>query len=122
MSSIQKNVFNKPLEPCCTDPVTGFFRDGYCHTQKHDIGKHTVCAVMTDDFLAFSREQGNDLSTPAPQFGFTGLQDGDIWCLCVDRWNDAYQAGVAPRVKLAATHLKTLETVSLDILKEYAVE
>ncbi len=121
MSSVQKNVFGEPLELCCTDPMTGFFRDGYCHTQQHDFGKHTVCAVMTQEFLDYSRARGNDLITPAEQFGFPGLKAGDGWCLCVDRWYEAYQAGVAPQVKLAATHEKTLETVDLSVLQQFAI-
>ena len=119
MSSVQKNVLGEPLELCCTDPMTGFFRDGYCHTQKQDYGKHTVCAVMTQEFLEFSYNHGNDLITPMPEFGFPGLKPGDGWCLCLGRWYEAYQAGVAPPVKLAASHEKTLERVSLEELKKY---
>ena len=119
MTSVQKNVFNEPLELCCNNPITGFFRDGYCHTQKDDYGKHTVCAVMTEEFLEFSCHHGNDLITPRPEFGFPGLQAGDGWCLCLGRWYEAYQAGVAPPVKLAAAHEKTLERLTLEELRKY---
>ncbi len=102
--------------------MTGYFRDGCCNTDPTDGGTHVVCAHMTDAFLAFSKAQGNDLSTPRPEYGFTGLKAGDWWCLCVSRWKDAEAAGMAPSVNLAATHVETLQYVSLDKLKEYATE
>lgn len=117
-----KNVLGEPLAVCCTDPVTGFYRDGYCHTGLGDDGVHTVCAEMTTDFLEFSRERGNDLSTPMPQFEFPGLVPGDRWCLCAARWKEAYDAGHAPPVVLRACHMSSLEFASLEELKEYAVD
>ena len=116
------NVLGEPLEPCSSDPVTGFFRNGSCDTCAEDRGSHTVCAVMTADFLVFSRSVGNDLATPRPEFGFGGLGPGDQWCLCAARFLQAYQAGRAPRVRLVATHRKALEIVPLDVLREYAME
>ena len=116
------NVLGEALEPCSTDPMTGFFRNGSCDTCVEDQGSHTVCAVMTADFLLFSRSVGNDLSTPHPQFGFAGLSPGDQWCLCAARFLQAYQAGRAPRVRLRSTHRRALEVVPLDVLREFAVE
>lgn len=115
-----RNVLGEPLEPCGLDPVTGFFRDGCCNTGPADLGSHTVCAEMTEVFLAYSKARGNDLSTPRPEFGFRGLQPGDRWCLCALRWREAYAAGRAPRVVLAATHERALEVVDLFDLKRYA--
>ena len=106
-----KNVMDGPLESCCMDPVTGFFRDGHCRTDDYDFGRHVVCAIMTQDFLEFSRSKGNDLTTPIPEFGFPGLAPGNSWCLCANRWKEAYEAGKAPQVRLAATHKKALEIV-----------
>ena len=117
-----KNVLGTELQPCSLDPVTGFYRDGCCNTGGDDVGVHTVCAVMTDDFLEFSRTAGNDLSTPMPQYGFPGLKDGDQWCLCASRWQEAFEAGKAPNVVLEATHARTLEWCTLDDLKAHAVE
>jgi uncharacterized protein len=114
-----RNVLNTPLQMCSESPLTGFYRDGCCNTGGEDVGLHLVCAEMTDEFLRFSRQRGNDLSTPRP--GFPGLQAGDRWCLCVLRWQEAAAAGVAPRVNLAATHISTLEFVSLEELREFAV-
>ncbi|MGB5556815.1 MAG: DUF2237 domain-containing protein [Paracoccaceae bacterium] len=114
------NVLGAPLKPCSTDPVTGFFRNGACDTCREDQGSHTVCAVMTDEFLAFSKYVGNDLSTPHPEFGFPGLKAGDNWCLCASRFLQAHDEGCAPRVRLAATHRRALEIVSLDVLRENA--
>jgi len=111
------NVLGVPLEQCGCSPMTGFFRDGYCHTEARDVGRHTVCAIMTDEFLSFTRGRGNDLSTPAPQYGFPGLKAGDRWCLCVSRWKEAYDAGVAPPVILEATHQKALQTVTIEQLR-----
>ena len=103
-------------------PATGFYRDGYCHTGPQDIGSHTVCAIVTDAFLAFSRARGNDLVTPVPAYGFPGLKPGDRWCLCVSRWKEALAAGVAPPVVLAATHRAALAVVTLDELRAHAVD
>lgn len=116
------NVLGEPLEPCSTDPVTGFFRKGACDTCAEDRGSHTVCAVMTADFLMFSRSVGNDLSTPRPEFGFDGLSPGDQWCLCAARFLQAWQAGRAPRIRLRSTHRRALEIVPLHVLREFAVE
>jgi len=116
-----KNVLGDDLEPCGVDPLTGFYRTGCCDTGADDAGIHVVCAQVTAAFLAFSREQGNDLSTPQPAFGFAGLQPGDRWCLCADRWKEALDAGVAPPVVLEATHILALEWVSLDELRRHAV-
>ena len=114
------NVFGKPLIPCSTDPMTGFFRTGLCDTCGDDVGMHTVCVVMTDEFLEFSATVGNDLSTPMPAYGFPGLKAGDNWCLCLQRWIEAYEAKVAPQVVLEATHISALEFIDLEILQEFA--
>lgn len=116
------NVLGEKLEPCSTDPVTGFFRNGCCDTSATDQGSHTVCVVMTAEFLAFSKARGNDLSTPRPEFGFEGLKPGDQWCLCAARFLEAYEAGRPPRIKLTATHKRALEIVPLDYLREQALE
>lgn len=116
------NVLGGPLEPCGFDPLTGFWRDGACRTGGQDVGVHAVCAVMTDEFLAYSMSVGNDLSTPHPEWGFAGLQAGDRWCLCAGRWQQAYEAGVAPPVVLEATHALALEFSSLESLRASAVE
>ncbi|MEO1190593.1 MAG: DUF2237 domain-containing protein [Pseudomonadota bacterium] len=116
------NVLGGPLADCSFDPLTGFYRDGCCDTGPDDLGIHTVCATMTEEFLAFSKSRGNDLSTPRPQFGFKGLKPGDQWCLCAGRWYEAYQAGKAPKVRLQATHEETLAIVPLPALKEFAVD
>lgn len=117
-----RNVLGGELAPCSLDPVTGFFRNGCCETGAHDVGMHTVCAVMTEDFLTFSRLVGNDLSTPMPEYGFAGLKPGDRWCLCAPRWKEALDAGAAPKVVLEATHEETLAIVPLGVLKDHAVE
>lgn len=114
-----KNVLGTDLEDCSTDPLTGFYRDGCCNTGSDDVGVHSVCAVMTDDFLAFSKSVGNDLSTPLPHF--PGLKAGDRWCLCASRWVEALEAGVAPMVRLEATHAATLEFASLSDLQAHAL-
>ena len=114
-----KNVLGTELRPCCMDPMTGFYRNGRCDTGGDDFGLHIVCAKMTDEFLAFSADRGNDLSTSHP--GFPGLRPGDQWCLCVDRWKEALEAGAAPPVVLEATHMSTIEFVNLDDLKANAV-
>ena len=112
------NVFGQPLMLCSTNPMTGFFRDGCCNTSEVDFGLHTVCIVATTEFLAFSKQVGNDLSTPLPQWGFQGLKEGDKWCLCAERFKEAYDNGKAPKVLLEATNEKTLDIVSMDILLE----
>jgi uncharacterized protein (DUF2237 family) len=116
------NVLGEPLAPCSVKPMTGFYRDGCCNTGYDDVGIHTVCARMTKEFLEFSKTRGNDLTTPAPQFGFPGLKPGDQWCLCAGRWKEALDAGVAPPVVLAATHEETLAIVPLAELKRYALD
>ena len=117
-----RNVLGGPLATCCTAPLTGFYRDGSCHTGPQDVGTHVVCAQVTPEFLEFSVARGNDLVTPVPQFHFPGLNPGDKWCLCALRWKEALDAGVAPPVVLAATHEKALEFVSLEDLKRHAVD
>ena len=114
------NVLGGRLARCCREPATGFYRDGYCRTGPGDRGLHTVCAVMTDEFLEFTAARGNDLSTPAPEFGFPGLVAGDRWCLCVTRWQEALEADCAPQVVLEATHVSALEFVSLEDLRQHA--
>jgi hypothetical protein len=114
------NVLGGVLEPCSTQPVTGFYRDGCCNTGSDDIGLHTVCVVLTAEFLMFSKSRGNDLSTPMPQYGFPGLKPGERWCLCASRWKEAFDANVAPQVVLEATHAVTLHVVSLGDLKQHA--
>jgi len=116
------NVLGETLEPCSSAPLTGFFRDGHCNTCAEDNGSHTVCAVMTAEFLAYSKYVGNDLSTPRPEFRFAGLKPGDRWCLCAARFLQAHDEGCAPNIKLAATHARALEIVPLDILKAQAVD
>lgn len=116
------NVFGDPLKPCNFDPITGFFRDGCCNTCEQDQGSHTVCAVMTDEFLAYSKYVGNDLSTPMPAFNFKGLQSGDRWCLCAARFLQAHDEGCAPAVHLASTHKRALEIVPLEILRQHAMD
>lgn len=117
-----KNILGEELQPCCTNPMTGFLRDGYCHTNKMDQGSHLVCAIMTDEFLAFTKSQGNDLTTPRPEYEFPGLQAGDIWCLCALRWKQAYSAGVAPPLKPEATHEKTLEYIDKLALEQHYIQ
>ncbi len=116
-----KNVINGNLEVCCTSPMTGFYRDGFCRTGGQDFGSHVVCAQVTSEFLEFTKLQGNDLSTPVPDFNFPGLKPGDRWCLCASRWQEALEAGVAPPVILSATHARALEVVSLDELKKHSL-
>ena len=116
------NVFDEPLEVCGADPETGFYRDGCCNTGRDDVGSHTVCVRATREFLEYSRFKGNDLSTPAPQFGFPGLKPGDSWCLCAARWLEAHQQGMAPRVYLKRTHKKALEVVPMELLREFALD
>ncbi|MEG4072430.1 DUF2237 domain-containing protein [Microcoleus sp. Pol14C2] len=116
------NVLGGKLETCCTSPMTGYYRDGKCNTGGGDFGAHTVCAQLTEEFLQFTKSNGNDLSTPVPEFNFPGLKPGDCWCLCASRWKEAMDAGVAPPVVLAGTHALTLEYVSLDELKQHAAD
>jgi uncharacterized protein len=116
------NVFGEPLETCSDRPLTGFFRDGCCNTGTDDVGSHTVCVEVTEAFLEFSRFRGNDLSTPMPAFGFSGLQPGDRWCLCAARWLEAHRHGMAPRVLLKGTHARALEVVPMDLLKQFAAD
>lgn len=116
----QRNVLGTDLQPCSFDPMTGYYRTGCCESRGDDPGMHVVCAVMTDEFLAFSKSRGNDLSTPAPQYGFPGLRHGDQWCLCASRWQEAFEAGCAPHVVLEATHVSALEFCDLDALKAHA--
>lgn len=117
-----RNVLGERLESCSEKPVTGFFRNGCCDTSAEDLGSHTVCAVMTAEFLAFSKARGNDLSTPMPEFGFAGLKPGDRWCLCAPRWQEAFEAGQAPRVALRASHEGALDHCALADLKRFAVD
>ncbi len=115
-----RNVLGGPLQPCSFDPATGFFRDGHCHTCAQDQGSHTVCAMMTAEFLEFSKSRGNDLSTSVPQYGFPGLKPGDHWCLCAGRWLEACEAGKAPKVNLEATNAAALSLVPRELLERHA--
>ena len=117
-----RNVLGEPLAECCTKPMTGFYRDGSCNTGPEDLGMHTVCTRVDAAFLEFSKAAGNDLSAPAPAAGFPGLKPGDCWCLCAARWLEAFEAGKAPKVRLAATHEATLAIVPLDLLKTHALD
>lgn len=116
------NVLGEPLVECSSRPVTGFFRDSLCNTCQEDVGNHTVCIEATRDFLEFSRTRGNDLSTPAPEYGFEGLRPGDSWCLCAARWLEAYKNNMAPRVHLTRTHQRALEVIPFEVLKKFAVD
>ena len=120
MTTPQRNVLGGPLKTCSLEPKTGYFRDGCCHTGPSDMGKHVICARMTDAFLRYSQQMGNDLITPKPQWQFPGLKAGDQWCLCAVRWREAWEAGVAPEVDLEATHEAALKVVSLEALLEHA--
>lgn len=113
-----KNVLGGELESCCTDPLTGFYRDGFCQTGANDVGSHVICAIVTDEFLEFSRDKGNDLITPRPEFNFPGLKNGDKWCLCASRWREALEENIAPPVVLEACHENALNFVSLDNLQK----
>jgi hypothetical protein len=117
-----KNVLGETLEVCCTSPMTGFYRNGFCETGPRDLGTHVVCAEVTEEFLEFTSSEGNDLIRPSPEHGFPGLTPGDRWCLCVSRWKEALDAGIAPPVVLSATNQATIKYVSLDDLKKYAVD
>lgn len=120
VTSMAKNVLGTDLQCCSLEPLTGFYRNGRCDTGADDLGTHTVCAVMTADFLNFTLSRGNDLVTPMPIYNFPGLKPGDRWCLCASRWLEAYEAGVAPPVILEATHSRTLEVIDLNILTQHA--
>ena len=115
------NVYKEPLKTCGKNPITGAFRDGCCNTGDNDFGSHTVCAIVDDSFLNFSKERGNDLISDNPLYGFKGLKSGDKWCLCISRWIEAYRHGVAPPIILEATHIKTLEYISLNVLEKYDI-
>ena len=117
-----KNVLGTPIQTCSTSPLTGFYRDGCCNTGAEDLGLHTVCVQVTEDFLRFSKECGNDLSTPNPMYRFEGLKPGDRWCLCALRWKEAFEAGMAPQVVLESTHMSTLEFIDLEDLRKHAIE
>ena len=119
---MELNVFGKPLISCCTDPATGYFRDGLCRTISQDSGTHTVCAIVTEEFLDYSASKGNDLMTAMPHWKFPGLKSGDRWCLCISRWLEAEKAGKAPPIVLEATHEKSLKYTSLELLKQYEVK
>ena len=116
------NVLDEPLSVCSENPLTGFFRDGCCNTNDDDVSSHTICVEVSKTFLEYSRFKGNDLTTPAPEFGFPGLIDGDRWCLCAQRWLEAYNEKMAPRVHLMSTHKKSLEIVPLNLLKQFAID
>lgn len=123
MSQVESlNVLGLPLEVCGEDPLTGFYRDGNCSTGSNDVGSHTVCAKVTEAFLTFSQENGNDLSTPVPEYDFPGLKPGDRWCVCATRWKQAFEAGAAPAVYILATNQKTLKYIELEDLKKHAID
>tara|TARA_X000001036_G_scaffold406867_1_gene415885 strand:+ start:27 stop:398 length:372 start_codon:yes stop_codon:yes gene_type:complete len=117
-----KNILGTELQSCCVDPITGFFRDGYCRTNQMDHGTHVICVVVTDEFLEFTKSKGNDLSAPRPEFQFPGLIAGDGWCLCAMRWKEAHDAGVAPPLKPESTHEKTLELINKSSLEKYYIQ
>lgn len=119
---VAENVFGERLELCSESPVTGYYRDAHCNTCEQDAGSHTVCIEVSQEFLEYSRFKGNDLSTPMPEYGFPGLQPGDSWCLCAARWLEAYKDRMAPRVYLRRTHIKALQTVPLEVLREFAAD
>ena len=118
----QINVFGEPIEECCSNPITGFYRDGFCHTDDLDRGLHVVCAQVTNEFLNFSKTRGNDLSTPRPELNFPGLKEGDSWCLCAERWKEAFDNGFAPKVYLKRTNKKALSIIDIETLKDFAVD
>jgi uncharacterized protein len=121
-AEVERNVLGGPLQPCSTDPLTGFYRTGVCSSGPEDVGSHTVCAVVSAEFLDLQRRLGNDLSTPRPEYGFPGLRPGDRWCVVAARWMQAYQAGAASGVVLAATNARALEVVPLEALRQHAVD
>ena len=118
----QVNIFDEPIEECCSNPITGFYRDGFCHTDNLDHGLHVVCAKVSKELLEFSKNRGNDLSTPRPEFEFPGLNDGDSWFLCAERWKEAYENNCAPHIFLKRTNKKALTVVDLEILKKFALD
>ena len=118
----QKNILGEEIEPCCENPITGFFRDGFCNTDERDQGVHTVCVKMTEEFLNFSKSRGNDLSTPRPEFNFPGLKEGDSWCLCAERWSEAYELDKAPKLYIKKTNIRTLDVIPLQLLKKFALD
>lgn len=120
MQETPKNIIGTELQSCCFEPKTGFYRDGFCKTGADDYGTHVVCAIMTEEFLTFTKTNGNDLSTPKPEWSFPGLKAGDKWCLCILRWLDAEKAGKAPKIVLASTHEKALEYTSLELLRAHS--
>lgn len=122
MEETVKNVLGTALSACCYEPKTGFYRDGFCKTGKEDSGTHVVCAIMSKEFLTYTKTMGNDLSTPIPHWNFPGLKEGDKWCLCITRWLQAEKAGKAPKIVLEGTHSKALDYTTLEILQAYAVE
>ena len=117
-----QNVLGKPLIPCCLENNTGWYRNGSCKTDPNDHGRHVICALITDEFLTFSKQMGNDLSTPVPEYNFPGLKEGDYWCLCAERWQEAFEAGMAPRVKLEACEQSALEVIKLTDLETHAIK
>ncbi|AAQ00250.1 MULTISPECIES: DUF2237 family protein [Prochlorococcus] len=117
-----KNVLGEPLQQCSCNPITGWYRDGSCKTDSSDVGKHSICCVVSEAFLRYSKAQGNDLSTPIPQFDFPGLKDGDHWCLCALRWKQAYDDGMAPWVRLEATEISTLEIIDIEVLRKHSYQ
>ena len=119
---IELNVLGKPLESCCRAPMTGYFRDGFCRTDGTDFGQHITCVLLTDEFLQFSRSKGNDLITPRLEYGFPGLKAGDRWCLCAERWTEALEAGVAPKLYLESSHARMLSLVQIEVLEKYAAD
>ncbi len=119
---MDKNVFGEPLKSCCENPLTGYFRDGFCRTDHLDVGSHTVCVIVSEKFLEFSKRKGNDLITPNPRYMFPGLKPGDMWCLCALRWQEAFEAGFAPKVDLEATDEKALEVIKIDDLITNAIK
>ena len=122
MKQAAKNIFGEALAPCSTDPMTGFYRDGCCDTGPEDVGSHTVCVALTEEFLTFTASVGNDLSTPRPEYGFPGLKEGDKWCLCASRWLQAHEAGCAPRVHVQSTNEAALRIIPMDVLTSMAVD
>jgi len=122
LAEVHRNVLGSPLIPCCVDPLTGYTRTGYCEVPREDSAVHAVCAIMTEDFLEFTRSRGNDLTAPMLEWGFPGLKPGDHWCLCASRWQEAFLEGKAPKVVLAATHEAALGMIRLEDLKQYAAE
>ena len=118
----QKNILGDEIESCCENPITGFFRDGFCNTDERDQGVHTVCVKMTEEFLNFSKSRGNDLSTPRPEFNFPGLKEGDSWCLCAERWSEAYELDKAPKLYIKKTNIRTLDVIPLQLLKKFALD